>query len=261
MEPIDTVDDNDKWLAHFKHYLSKSSLFIEHKCSKLKKNHDDAINKIIDNNGDELNEISVEKITNTNLDQNNQDRDTKKIDNLIDDDDEIQTTKSNVLEKSNESLSQSIKDLLIILDQSIKTSPVNETTVMNNDDDEYKFHIQSKNVEKPITITVSDQKIGKKIDNFLRVTDFEGCLDMDDDDDSMMIIDQAAGGGDNLKTSKTKTAEIIRYDRDFLLQLRSNPNQINNQAKNQENYLENLMKSTFAKDLFNARLNLFRFHQ
>lgn len=132
---------------------------------------------------------------------------------------------------------------------------------MNNDDDGYKFHIQSKNVEKPITITVSDQKIGKKIDNFLRVTEFGACLAMDDDDDSMMIIGQAAGGGDNLKTSKTKTAEIIRYDRDFLLQLRSNPNQINNQAKNQENYLENLMKSTFAKDLFNARLNLFRFHQ
>ena len=128
MEPIDTVvavvDDNDKWLAHFKHYLSESSLFIEHQCSKSKKNHDDAISKIIDNNGDELNEISVEKITNTNLDQNNQDRDTKKIDNLIDDDDEIQTTKSNVLEKSNvvaveqkPSLSQSMKDLLIILDQ------------------------------------------------------------------------------------------------------------------------------------------------
>lgn len=94
---------------------------------------------------------------------------------------------------------------------------------------------------KPIAITVSDKTVGEKIDNFLQQFHFNDYLCEDD-----MIIDQS---GDN--NNNDQSTAIIRYDRDFLIQLRTN---------NDENYMKNLMKSSFIMDLLRSRLNLFRFH-
>ncbi|KAH7644298.1 hypothetical protein HUG17_6660 [Dermatophagoides farinae] len=254
--------DNSTWIGHIKSYLSQSQFYIVNRSSNIRtcdgndaiiSENDDSKNSIVDeNNVNKINGILDKindemKINNSDIKMNDEipiaecngsmpiESDQKKsIEPVIplatDSADNLMVT-NNTLETINE--------------QSIPTMAIGSDDAKNFDDIDnngYKFHILPKNDQKPVTIIVSDKEVGIKIDHFLHQFGFEDYMMIAKD--KQIITDQS---GDNSPQSEA----IIRYDRDFLIQLQTN---------NSEDYLDNLLKSPFTENLFGSHLNLFRFH-